>query len=214
VSSTATVRRQAELDAALANPEVTRIDIRSEPGVWLDLFQSGSATVWAYDSATVRAYGSATVRAYGSATVRATPHVAVHLHDADVTVDGGTVIDVTKINDDPDAWLAHHGIAITDDKATLYKAVLDDWTTGRGPQWTYQPGNTVTAEDYERTAVCGNGLHLGPTPHHSAAYLPNATRYVACEVEVGEIVLLGDKVKVRSVRVLHEVHYDGREVAS
>ena len=65
-----TVKTQAELDQALAD-RVEWIDIRSEPGVWLEISSTGSAQVRAYGSAQVTAYGSAQVTATGSAQVTA-----------------------------------------------------------------------------------------------------------------------------------------------
>ncbi|OIN79987.1 DUF7666 domain-containing protein [Mycobacterium malmoense] len=64
------VTTQAELDAALASG-ADEIDIRSQRGVWLEISDSGSASVSASDSASVRAFGSASVRAFGSASVSA-----------------------------------------------------------------------------------------------------------------------------------------------
>ena len=180
----------------------------------------GSATVRAYDSATVRAYdsstvtatGSATVRAYDSATVRATPFVAVHLFSALATVEGGHVIDVSARCDSAEEWLEYHGVTISSGTAVLYKAVGDSWTTSRGREWTYAPGATVIAQDYDDSRVCGGGLHLCSTPAASARYLYDATRYVACEVDVDTLIPLDDKCKVREARVLHEVDIDGYRI--
>ena len=77
--TTVIVTTQAELDAALSDSAVDLVRIESSGGVWLNLADSGSATVWASGSATVRASGSATVCAYDSATVWASKYVAVHL---------------------------------------------------------------------------------------------------------------------------------------
>ena len=74
--STLTVTTQAELDAALL-ADADYIDIKSPAGVWLDVADTGSAVVRAYDSAAVRATGSAVVRAYDSATVTATGSATV-----------------------------------------------------------------------------------------------------------------------------------------
>src|ERR1041385_3060836 len=55
VMSARKVTTQAELDAAPADAAVDWIEIRSPRGVWLELGNSGSATVTAYGSATVTA---------------------------------------------------------------------------------------------------------------------------------------------------------------
>ncbi len=92
-----TVNTQAELDAALTNPDhafsTHEIIIDSPAGVWLEVSDDhgqdvrafcsstvharGSSAVTAYDSSTVHAYGSASVTAYDSASVIAYDSSAV-----------------------------------------------------------------------------------------------------------------------------------------
>jgi hypothetical protein len=180
---------------------------------------SGSATVRAYDSATVRAYGSATVTAHGSATVTAHGSVSVHIftsYGQTPKVSGGIILKVPDLETcDAPTWLTYHGIDVTRaGYAVLFKAVDNDWHASHGATWTYEPGNTVTAEDYAPTRECGAGLHLGATPHHATAYMAEATRWVAVKVKVSELIPLGDKAKTRSVKVLWEVDYDGKKVSS
>ena len=176
---------------------------------------SGSATVRASGSATVRASGSATVRASGSATVEASKWVAVHLHSALATVDGGVVIDVSALDlDDLATWIAYHGATVTDGALTAFKAVGDDWQTGR-KGWVYAPGETVVAEDWDGKPECGGGLHLYLTPRTSRDYYSAATRYVECLIDMSEAVVVDrDKVKARSVRVVREVTIDGEPVTA
>jgi len=150
------------------------------------------------------------------ATVTATPYVAVHQLSTRTKVNGGVLITPpsTETCDAP-TWLGYYGRDIADDGTTvLFKAVHDDWCTGRGPDWTYAPGNTVTAADFDPARECGQGLHLCAAPHLSARYLTTATRYVAVRVDVGTLIPLGDKAKVPSCVVLHEVDVHGREIAS
>jgi hypothetical protein len=180
---------------------------------------SGSATVRAYDSATVTAHGSATVRAHGSATVTAHGSVSVHIftsYGQTPKVSGGIILKVPDLETcDAPTWLTYHGIDVTRaGYAVLFKAVDNDWHASHGATWTYEPGNTVTAEDYAPTRECGAGLHLGATPHHATAYMAEATRWVAVKVKVSELIPLGDKAKTRSVKVLWEVDYDGKKVSS
>ena len=97
-----TVHTQAELDAALNDPNVdyynTEIIIDSPAGVTLvvddgrglNVTARGSSTVHArdssavtaYDSSTVHAYGSSAVAAFGSSTVSAYDSSAVHACDS------------------------------------------------------------------------------------------------------------------------------------
>ncbi len=75
------VKTQAQLDAALKAGD-DWIEIRSEPGVWLEVRATGSSTVTATGSSTVRATGSSTVRATGSSTVTAYDSSTVTAYDS------------------------------------------------------------------------------------------------------------------------------------
>ena len=72
-----------------------------------------SAHVEAWGSAHVVARESAHVEAWESAHVEATAYVAVHLHSARATVEGGHIIDVSTINlEDVAVWEAYTGAAM------------------------------------------------------------------------------------------------------
>ncbi|MEO2134643.1 hypothetical protein [Microbacterium sp.] len=179
----------------------------------------GSATVSAYGSATVSAYDSATVSAYDSATVRATPFVAVHLHSARVSVEGGVVIDITKLDrTNWRTWADYWGVEISGDELIVYKAVDANLKSGRG--FAYPIGETVEAPDWKAGDFCGSGLHLSPRPTHALQYFREATRYLECAVNVGEIAVINGngvdtpKLKAKRVRVLREVTLDGDAVNS
>ena len=89
-----TVTTQAELDAALTNPDhafsTHEIIIDSPAGVWLtvgddhgqDVRACGSSTVRAYGSSTVTAYDSSAVTAYDSSTVTACDSSTVTARDS------------------------------------------------------------------------------------------------------------------------------------
>jgi hypothetical protein len=230
--TTRVVKTQGELDKAIAD-KVDWIEIRSERGVWLEVtaYDSstvracGSSTVRAYDSSTVRAYdsstvtacGSSTVRAYGSSTVRASPLVAIHLHSATVNVTGGVVLDHSKQSDfNGWQWCEYHGVKVESGIATVFKAVNAKWTTDRGVD--YSPGSLPSCDDFADTDECGGGLHFGPTPFHALAYHPDATRFVACGVEVSTLrPINGSTAKCKAPRVVRacvEVDIDGKEIAA
>ena len=209
------VRTQAELDAALQDPSVYHIDIKSPEGVWLQVGSAHSATVRASGSATVEAWGSATVEAWDSATVEASSHVAVHLKSGRASVEGGVLIDHTSVNElDPATWCAYHGVKVSDGVATLYKAVNDQWTTDRGVD--YSPGSFPACDDFTATDECGGGLHFGPTPTHAKQYFPNATKFVSVGVRLDELQpVTGSTAKCKTPRVVTpcvEVDIHGREV--
>ena len=124
------VTSQAELDAALANPDTRHITIDSPEGVWLTLDTdrtdvitditgksrlekvTGSAYLGRMDgSARLRAVaGTPTIHLYGGTVEHAAPHVAVYLHSAAATFSGGHLIDLTGLDlTDVEQWRAHVG---------------------------------------------------------------------------------------------------------
>ncbi len=184
---------------------------------------SGSSTVTAFDSSTVtasgsstvRAFGSSTVTAYDSSTVRASKFVAVHHLSERSTVKGGVII--KPKTDTPADWCDFYGVEVKRGMAVLFKAVEDDWRGGRKhAAITYRPGDKPSAPDWDPHDGCGNGLHLSPRPFMARTYCASASHFVACKVRVSDMVLIGDKVKVKTCTVLHEVDEDGIpiEVAS
>jgi len=67
-----TVTTQTALDTALTGAtDRTCIHIQSDPGIWVTLTDTGSASVRAFGSASVEAFGSASVQAFDSASVQA-----------------------------------------------------------------------------------------------------------------------------------------------
>ncbi|MFE5790672.1 DUF7666 domain-containing protein [Rhodococcus erythropolis] len=138
--------------------------------------------------------------AWDSSHVEAGKFVAVHLHSLRVTLSGGVVIDLTRIDlNDPVQWCEFHGVKVEDGIAYIYKAVDDEWTTDRG--FDYSPGSKTVAPDWDPAKVCGYGLHFGATPIHSRAYFPDATKFVRVGVRLESLVPLGDKCKAPAVVV-------------
>ena len=110
-----TVHTQAELDAALNDPDhafsTHEIIIDSPAGVWLEVSDDhgqdvhaygsskviafGSSSVTAHDSATVRAHDSSTAHAYDLSTVIAYDSSTAHAHGPHATIAGGVIIDHT-----------------------------------------------------------------------------------------------------------------------
>ncbi len=151
--TTTVVTTQSELDAALADPAITTVDIQSTDGVWLTLGltntrayvgDGGRADVGGGGRADVRGGGradvgdGATVHAYGG-DIRAGSHVAVHLHSGTARVEGGVLIDHTTVDQsDPATWCSYHGVRVEDGDAVKVKAasvecVREVDVTGRPP---------------------------------------------------------------------------------
>jgi hypothetical protein len=120
-------------------------------------------------------------------------------------------------------FVADYGLTPVRGKLIVFKAVNDILLSShltyrgsiRGTQTRYPIGETVTAPDWDGLARCGGGLHFGPNPEIARSYQSfseTATRYLACEVSVRGMVVIGDKVKAESCRVLYEVDHDGNPV--
>ena len=180
----------------------------------------GSATVRAYESATVRAYESATVEAHGSATVAAGPFVAVHLFSANVAVEGGVIIDVSKIDyTDAEQWATYYGAEINGEEVLLYKALSDDLISGKvcGSRVKWPTSGVVSCDDWKPTNECGGGLHLSPHPYQAVAYCGSeARRVLLCSAKLEDVfpipTSLHPKCKARSVTVLREVALGGGDL--
>ncbi|WP_442786809.1 DUF7666 domain-containing protein [Leifsonia sp. ZF2019] len=134
-----------------------------------------------------------------------------------MTVEGGVVIDVTKIDRcDVTQWAGYHGTEIQDGEVIVYKAVNDDLKSGRG--FAYPIGETVTCPDWDPRDACGNGLHLSPRPHHARYYFESASRFLRCAVKLDELTVIDGngsgvpKLKAKRVRVLAEVDIDGNTI--
>jgi hypothetical protein len=100
-------------------------------------------------------------------------------------------------------WIRDNGLAAAHGEVVMFKAVRDGLLSYHGTE--YRIGATVTAEDYEPGAHCGGGLHFSPTVAGARSYDGGATRFLACAVDRRTLVVIGDKAKARSCRVLHEV---------
>jgi hypothetical protein len=108
-----------------------------------------------------------------------------------------------------DVWCTYYGLPVDDGTVTVYKAVDKDLKSGHCGT-PYPVGERVTAEDYQPTRRCGQGLHFGPTPRRAAANSAGTVaRYLACRIRTGDATALGDKIKSRSCDVLYEVDADG-----
>ena len=179
---------------------------------------SGSASVRAYDSVSVRAsgsasvsaYGSASVRASGSASVRASSCVAIHDHGPDTRIKGGVVIPIHTPENGRE-WCEFYGLKVSKaGRVTLFKAVGDDWKGNTKTEVSYEPGSKPAAPDWHPAPSCGQGLHFSPRPWMAEKYNYDATRYVACPVDVETLVVLDDKVKApRVVGKIFECDQDG-----
>jgi hypothetical protein len=208
-----TVHTQAELDAAIKAGEPI-IYIDSPAGVWLTLTKSGSSHVEARGSSHVEARGSSHVEARGSSHVEAAPYVAVHLHSQRVTLSGGVVIDMTKVDGyDARQWCDLHGVKVTRGRVRVFKAVDADLYAGHQHRKTQYPiGKTVTCDDWRANNSCGQGLHVSPTVTQAFDHYRAATRFLEVSVKLADVHPIDEsKCKTPSLRVVREVDRWGVE---
>jgi hypothetical protein len=174
----------------------------------------GSSSVVAGDSSHVVAWDSSGVVAWGSSSVVASKFVAVHLWSTRVKLDGGVLIDLTKLDlYNLDDFIDYHGVKTDGDELIVYKAVDENWQAGHGYRTTdYLVGTTVEAPDWQATKACGNGLHFCSTPSVAAAY-GGRTHLLECRIPKADTVALHDKLKAKSCRVIREVSIHGEAIA-
>ena len=232
------VTTQEELDAAIDGGE-EGIVIDSPPTTWLVIrgeisvetrgrscvaaWKSPYVVAWghsrvvAWDSSCVDAREWSTVHAWGYSRVLASPHATVYIHSVGATVSGGTIIDVTSPDlSDPAGWAAYHEVATKDGAAIVYKAVSQELIAGqKHTLTTYTIGSTVEATDWNPAVRRGGGLHFSPTPSQALFYYQGdgKPRFLACEVDIADLVPLDEKCKAPRCKVLHEVDQFGDPVA-
>ncbi|MFB9283122.1 DUF7666 domain-containing protein [Pseudoclavibacter helvolus] len=158
---------------------------------------------------------SIVLRAESGATIaKAGPWATIYVYGADVTVDGGRIIDLSGVNEeDAETWCEFQGVTVEDGHALLYKAVNDDLKSER--LFAYPVGETVICLDWTDDNECGGGLHVSPTPGTAHSYFERATRFLEVKVPLAELrPILGrvPKAKFRTGVVLREVTRDGGEV--
>ncbi len=117
------------------------------------------------------------------------------------------VVESVKTVDD---WIEYWGCeAPKRGRVIVFKCVNDDLRSDHGA--LYEIGKETKCSDWEAIAQCGNGLHFSPSPSASQRY-SDGSRFLACSVSVKDMVLIDDKTKAPSCKVLHEVDIDGEKV--
>jgi len=136
--------------------------------------------------------------------------VGVLRHDkAKVDLPGAVILktpeEITTLTD----WIDYYGLEADKKQLTVYKLVGADLKSGHGT--LYEIGTAVSCPDFSPEPRCGNGLHFSPSPSATHKYA-SGTRYLACQVHRKDVILLGDKIKAKECKVLHEVDIDGVKI--
>jgi hypothetical protein len=152
----------------------------------------------------MEAWGSSSV----TGQVAKTALVAAIRHDRSaINLPGAVILRAPEEIIDPDDWIDYYRLATKRGSFLVFKLVGDDLKSNHGT--LYPLGGSVKCDDWSSEPKCGNGLHFSPHPAMTHRYA-QGTRYLACEVKKKDVVLLGDKLKTPSCKVLWEVDRDGK----
>ena len=202
---------QAELDAHLkeAHTECVLLLGDGQFEAW------DSSHVVAWGSSHVVAWGSSHVEARDSSHVEAGKYTSLDIHSSYVTWEGSCLRVLRIQRDTLEQWFDYYGLTPQEGLVTLYKAVRDDLRSGHG--FLYALGTMPTASDWDGgKAECGGGLHLCATPRDAKTFDGMATRYLACPVNVVDIVVTPNAIYPNKVKVpriagpIFEVDIDGK----
>ena len=192
------VANQKELDEALKNKKI-------------------DDEIWLIGNETFEISGSSSVRAYESSSVRARKNVAVIIESKNVKCQGGHKIIIT-LPKNLNEWIKdYEATKINQNSLILYKAVDNDFESTY--KFEYLPKTTVVAPDWDNGKLeCGKGLHFCATPAECVYFFPEATKFVACRVNLKDLSFYKDgeypsKVKAKQCKVLYECDIDGKKIA-
>ena len=206
-----TVTTQEELDEALAAGIIDLLIDRPDGATPLDienkkvrLWDNSSAILWGNSSAILWDNASAILKKFTVAWKKS----------VDATITGtGHVIDMTAIDlSNPGEWVEYVGASVDEEgQVHLYKAVDDNLESAysRG-KFVYKIGSIVQPETWSQNNMCGNGIHLCPSPQHARDHFPGATRFleVTCD-DATFIPIDTSKIKTAQAYVLREVDICG-----
>ena len=222
-----TVTTQEELDEALAAGIVDLLIDRPDGATPLDienkkvrLWGNSRASLWGNSRAVMRDNSSADLWDNSSAVMwdnsRAVlkKFTVVWKKSVDATITGtGHVIDMTATDlSKREDWTKYTGALVDEDgQIHLYKAVDDNLESAYSKdKFAYTVGSIVEPEWWDDRNVCGNGIHLCPSPQHARDHFPDATRFleVTCDAETF-VPIDTSKIKTAQAYVLREVDICG-----
>jgi hypothetical protein len=181
----------------------------------------GNATATLRDNATATLWGNATATLRDNATATADgPYTSVRNLStaAKALLKRGAILIQPPTLETFEEWARFYDVKVSRGVAILYKAVTDEFRSGRG--FDYSPGSKPEAPDWKDDDACGGGLHFSPTPGHALGYNWDATRFVACPVRADEVRPITDGYgwsdKVKAPRVVgkgcYEVDINGEPI--
>ena len=179
-----------------------RADLRGNSSA--DLRGDSSAILWDNARADLRDNSSAILKKFN----------VVWKKSVDATITGtGHVIDMSAVDlSNPDEWVEYVGANVDEDgQIHLYKAVDDNLESAYSKdKFAYTVGSIVEPEWWDDHNVCGNGIHLCPSPQHARDHFPDATRFLEVTCDAATFIPIGtSKIKTAQAYVLREVDICG-----
>jgi hypothetical protein len=177
----------------------------------------GNASVEARENASVEAWGNVFVRLFSALKITVSFGVIIAKHGEAKTLTGGQIVEC-KPPLTAKEWCEHHGIAVKDGVALVFKGVNAEFHSEQGG--VYTPGSTPVAPDWDGgKAECGGGLHFSPLPQMTHEFC-TPIKFVACPVALADMRAPqeGDdypnKIKARGAHApVYEVDKKGDRVA-
>ena len=230
-----TVTTQEELDEALAAGIIDLLIDRPDGATPLDienkkvrLWGNSSADLWGNSSAVMRDNSSAVMRdnssadlwdnsrasLWGNSSAVLKKFTVVWKKSVDATNTGtGHVIDMTATDlSKREDWTKYTGALVDEDgQIHLYKAVDDNLESAYSKdKFAYTVGSIVEPEGWDDHNVCGNGIHLCPSPQHARDHFPDATRFLEVTCDAATFIPIDTtKIKTAQAYVLREVDICG-----
>ena len=221
------VTTQEELDEALAAGIIDMLIDRPYGATPLDI-ENKKVRLWGNSRANLRGNSRADLRGnsradlwdnasailWDNASAILKKFTVVWKKSVDATITGtGHVIDMTAIDlSKREDWTKYTGALVDEDgQIHLYKAVDDNLESAYSKdKFAYTVGSIVEPEWWDDHNVCGNGIHLCPSPQHARDHFPDATRFLEVTCDAATFVPIDtSKIKTAQAYVLREVDING-----
>ena len=221
------VTTQEELDEALAAGIIDLLIDRPDGATPLDI-ENKKVRLWGNSRAILRDNSRADLRDSSSADLRDNSSAILRCKSSadlkkftvawkksvDATITGtGHVIDMSAVDlSNPDEWVEYVGANVDEDgQIHLYKAVDDNLESAYSKdKFAYTVGSIVEPEWWDDHNVCGNGIHLCPSPQHARDHFPDATRFLEVTCDAATFIPIDtSKIKTAQAYVLREVDICG-----
>jgi hypothetical protein len=217
------VKTQAELDKVAPGdvPVITgngRFELCTNRTVRVEGSSTPTIETWGSSTPTIETWESSTptIVTRESSTligrVGKFSMVSVLQHDqSNVKLPGAVLLRTPESIETVEDWIDYYGCEQAKRGSVVVFKCVDD-TLRSHYKTLYEVGEEVKCADWSSAPECGGGLHFSPSPSAAQRYSNGGSRFLACSVRVKDIVLLGDKLKTPSCKVLYEVDWDGKRV--